>query len=101
MLEVYPESRFWLRQLRECAIGDRIDPFAESLQGAGFKRRSAQLLLRGAAHLGEWASIEQVRRHRTSGKSFGSALRIENKPHLEEFLSRADAGHVVKTASFE
>ena len=31
----------------------------------------------------------------------GSALRIENKPHLEEFLSRADAGHVVKTASFE
>ena len=69
MLEVYPESRFWLRQLRECAIGDRIDPFAESLQGAGFKRRSAQLLLRGAAHLGEWASIEQVRRHRTSGKS--------------------------------
>ena len=61
MLEFYVESGFWLRQLRECAIGDRIDPFAEWLQCAGFRRRSAQLILRGAAHLGEWASIKQVR----------------------------------------
>src|SRR5882672_3429074 len=31
----------------------------------------------------------------------GSALRIENKDQLDEFLSRRDASHVVKTASFE
>jgi hypothetical protein len=31
----------------------------------------------------------------------GSALRVENKSQLDEFLTRPDAGHVVKTASFE
>ena len=31
----------------------------------------------------------------------GSALRVENKSQLEEFLTRPDAGRVVKTASFE
>src|SRR5215813_3117357 len=31
----------------------------------------------------------------------GSALRVENKEQLEEFLARPDAAHVVKTASFE
>src|SRR5215831_5593709 len=31
----------------------------------------------------------------------GSALRIENKPELDEFLTRPDAAHVVRHASFE
>lgn len=31
----------------------------------------------------------------------GSALRVESKEQLEEFLARPDAAHVVKTASFE
>ena len=31
----------------------------------------------------------------------GSALRVENKDELDEFLTRPDAAHVVKTASFE
>src|SRR5262245_2778672 len=31
----------------------------------------------------------------------GSTLRVENKDQLDEFLSRPDAAHVVKTASFE
>src|SRR5881398_651787 len=31
----------------------------------------------------------------------GSALRVENREQLEEFLTRPDAAHVVKTASFE
>jgi hypothetical protein len=31
----------------------------------------------------------------------GSALRVEDKEELEEFLTRPDAAHVVKTASFE
>src|ERR1700693_5613399 len=31
----------------------------------------------------------------------GSALRVENKDQLDEFLSRPDAAHVVRTASFE
>src|SRR5215470_13254806 len=31
----------------------------------------------------------------------GSALRIENKDQLDEFLTRPDAAHVVRTASFE
>src|SRR5437867_3558478 len=61
MLEFYVESGYRLRQLRECATADYMDPFADWLESAGFRRRSAQLLLRGAAHLGEWAAIEQVR----------------------------------------
>ena len=60
MLEFYVESGFRLRQLRECATGGYMDPFSGWLQSAGYRRRPAQLLLRGAAHLGEWASIEQV-----------------------------------------
>src|SRR5262245_24038358 len=31
----------------------------------------------------------------------GSALRVENKEQLEEFLTRPDATHVVRNASFE
>src|SRR4029077_10826920 len=31
----------------------------------------------------------------------GSALRVENKDELDEFLSRPDAAHVVRNASFE
>jgi hypothetical protein len=31
----------------------------------------------------------------------GSALRVENKEQLEEFLTRPDAAHVVRNASFE
>src|SRR5499426_644845 len=31
----------------------------------------------------------------------GSALRVEDKEKLEEFLTRSDAAHVVRTASFE
>src|SRR5882672_2874534 len=31
----------------------------------------------------------------------GSALRVEDKDQLDEFLSRPDAAHVVRTASFE
>src|SRR5262250_514692 len=31
----------------------------------------------------------------------GSALRVEDKEQLEEFLTRPDAAHVVRTASFE
>src|SRR6266852_3540934 len=31
----------------------------------------------------------------------GSALRVENKDQLDEFLSRPDAAHVVRAASFE
>src|SRR4029434_4755449 len=31
----------------------------------------------------------------------GSALRVESKDQLDEFLSRPDAAHVVRNASFE
>jgi integrase len=61
MLEFYIESEFRLRQFRECATGEYMDCFADWLQSDGYRRRPAQLLLRSAAHLGEWASIEQVR----------------------------------------
>ena len=37
----------------------------------------------------------------TLGPLIGSTLRVENKDQLDEFLSRPDAAHVVKTASFE
>ena len=61
MLEFYIESDFRLLQLRECATGEYMDCFTDWFQSAGYRRRPSQLLLRGAAHLGEWASIEQVR----------------------------------------
>jgi site-specific recombinase XerD len=61
MLEYYVDSEFKLRQLRGCPVGKHMDCFADWLHAAGYKRRSAQLLLRGAAHLGHWASIRKVR----------------------------------------
>ena len=59
MLEFYFESGFRLRQLRECATGEYMDPFADWLQSAGYRRRPAQLLLRGAAHLGQWHRLKK------------------------------------------
>ena len=61
MLEYYVDSEFKLRRLRGCPAGKHMDCFADWLHAAGYKRRSAQLLLRGAAHLGHWASIRKVR----------------------------------------
>jgi hypothetical protein len=56
MLEFYLDSGFKLRRLRGCPVGEHMDSFADWLQLRGYKRRPAQLALRGAAHLGCWAS---------------------------------------------
>jgi len=61
MLEYYVESRFKICLLRECPAGDHMDRFADWLHSAGYRRRPAQLLLRGAAHISHWASIRKVR----------------------------------------
>jgi site-specific recombinase XerD len=55
MLEFYVESDFKLHQLRHCPVGGQMDSFAGWLHSASYKRRPAQLILRGAAHLGHWA----------------------------------------------
>ncbi len=60
MLEYYVENDFKLLQLRGCAAGEHMDLFAEELRGAGYKRRPAQLRLRGAAHISDWAAIQGV-----------------------------------------
>ena len=60
MLESFINSDFKLRQLRSCPVGEHIDGFADRLHSAGYKRRPAQLILRGAAHLGHWASIHKI-----------------------------------------
>lgn len=57
MLEFYFESDFKLRHLRQCPVGTYMDGFADRLHSAGYRRRPGQLILRGAAHLGHWASI--------------------------------------------
>lgn len=59
MLEYYVKDRFKLRQLRESPAGGQIDCFAGWLNSTGYKRRPAQLLLRGAAHLAHWVSIHK------------------------------------------
>ena len=61
MLEYYIEPKFKVLQLRGCAAGEHMDYFAEWLRSAGYRRRPAQLLLRGAAHLSQWGSIRKVR----------------------------------------
>jgi integrase/recombinase XerD len=61
MLEYYIELKFKVLQLRDCAAGEYMDHFAEWLRSAGYRRRPAQLLLRGAAHLSQWISIRKVR----------------------------------------
>jgi len=51
MLELFIDSEFKLRQLRSCPVGEHLDGFAKRLHSAGYRRRPAQLILRGAAHL--------------------------------------------------
>ncbi len=60
MLEVYIKSNIKLRHLRQCPVGEHLDCFAGWLHATGYKRRPAQLTLRGAAHLGFWASEHDV-----------------------------------------
>lgn len=60
MLEFFIDSEFKLRQLRSCPVGEHMDGFADRLHSAGYKRRPAQLILRGAAHLGHWASVRGI-----------------------------------------
>ena len=56
MLKFYVERDVRLRQLRQCPVGMHMDGLAEWLHAAGYKRRPAQLVLRGAAHLAHWTS---------------------------------------------
>lgn len=60
MLEFFIDSKFKLRQLRSCPVGEHLDGFAKRIHSAGYKRRPAQLILRGAAHLGHWASSRGI-----------------------------------------
>ena len=60
MLEFYLDSDFKRRQLRGCPVGDHMDSFADWLQTKGYKRRPAQLTLRGAAHFACWASTRGI-----------------------------------------
>lgn len=72
MLEYYLDSEFKICQLRECPASEHIDCFADWLHTAGYRRRPAQLLLRGAAHLSHWASIRKVRIDEIDQKLFGT-----------------------------
>jgi integrase/recombinase XerD len=60
MLEFYVESDLKLRRLRRSPVGEYLDSFAGWLHSVGYKRRPAQLSLRGAAHFGCWASEQSV-----------------------------------------
>jgi site-specific recombinase XerD len=66
MLEFFYQSRFRRRQLRRGWLGEHVDGFADRLHRAGYKRRPAQLVLRGAAHLRFWASEQGVSADRLS-----------------------------------
>jgi integrase/recombinase XerD len=72
MLEYYLDSEFKICQLRECPAGEHIDCFADWLHAAGYRRRPAQLLLRGAAHLSHWALIRKVRIEEIDQRLFGT-----------------------------
>ena len=60
MLEFYVESDFKRRNLRQSPLGEYLNGFAGWLRSAGYKRRPAQLTLRGASHLGYWALAHGV-----------------------------------------
>jgi site-specific recombinase XerD len=72
MLEYYLDSEFKISQLRECPVGEHMDCFADRLHAAGYRRRPAQLLLRGAAHLSYWALIRKVRIEEIDQRLFGT-----------------------------
>lgn len=60
MLEYYLESDLKLRHLRQCAVGEHLNGFANWLRSAGYKQRPGQLILPGAAHFGQWTSARAV-----------------------------------------
>lgn len=60
MLDFYVKNDFKRRQWLACALGEHLSGFAGWLHSAGYQRRPAQLTLRGAAHLGYWASTHSV-----------------------------------------
>lgn len=60
MLEFYIESDFRLCQLRQGPVGTWLEDLARWLHLAGYRKRPGQLLLRGAAHFGDWASTRGV-----------------------------------------
>lgn len=72
MLEFYVQSKLRRGQLRECPAGEHVDGFAGWLRSAGYKRRSGQLRLRGAAHLGYWAAACGVPTDRITEAVFGA-----------------------------
>jgi integrase/recombinase XerD len=60
MLEHFFELEFKVLRLRNCAAGEHLDSFAGWLRSTGYRRRPGQLLLRGAAHFSEWASLRGI-----------------------------------------
>ena len=75
MVEYFIDSEFKLRQLRSCPVGEHMDAFAERLHSVGYKRRPAQLILRGAAHLGHWASMRDIPKDRLDQSALDSFVR--------------------------
>lgn len=60
MLTSFFNSELKLRQLRQSPVGEHLESFAGWLGSAGYKRRTGQRVLRGAAHLGHWASVNGI-----------------------------------------
>lgn len=60
MLEYYLDSKEARGRLRSSPIREHLDGFAAELRARGYPRRSGQLLLRGAAHLGHWALVRRL-----------------------------------------
>jgi len=60
MLSSFFDSELKLRQLCQSPAGEHLESFAGWLRSAGYKRRTGQLVLRGVAHLGHWASVHGI-----------------------------------------
>jgi site-specific recombinase XerD len=60
MLEKYFETPFVLQRLRSGPSGEHVDGFAGHLAGQGYSWWSARRYLRAAAHLGQFAEVEEI-----------------------------------------
>ena len=60
MLDIYFSKQFTIQGLRKSPAGRHLDGFAAWLHSRAYKRRPAQLRVRGVAHFGHWHAMKKT-----------------------------------------
>ena len=62
MMTLYARRPFYIERFRSGPLGSYMDGFAQALNSAGYARKTSQVYLGCAAHLGNWLRRARVRR---------------------------------------